>query len=91
MLRLTLDLVPFGIETHKRSLFTVEIINVGHKITKEGKDLGRYKIRIVDEFGNKFDYGTLIKGHDRRQTAFALVRKVVNKLKKLNIMETKRV
>lgn len=72
MLRITVELVPFGKEEFKKDIGEIIIINDG---TGDYK-LGNYKYTIGDETGTikgKF------KGHNRLQSVFQLLKSVLNK------------
>lgn len=72
MLRITIDLVPFGKEDLKREIGKIEIINDG---TGDYK-LGNYKYTIGDETGT---IKSKLKGHNRLQSVFHLLKSVLNK------------
>ena len=85
MLRVTLELVPYGLEGFKRRLYTLEIGNIGEKgvtITKSGKKLYSYKVRTIDEYGTKVEHGVLVKEFDRTKPAYELISIIVDKLSK---------
>lgn len=85
MLRVTVDLVPFGFENRKRNIYTLEITNIGKhgvKFTDEGEKRYSYKVRTIDEFGNRLEHGIMIKNFDRTQPAYKLINKITNKLEK---------
>ena len=66
MLRLTLEIVPFGIESQKQTIDAIEIFNTGEN--EQRPDLGDY---------NAVRGGKLIgqvKNHDRSDGALKLVR-----------------
>lgn len=88
MLRLTLDIVPFGFEDRKRNLYTIEITNVGSSgvtHTPWGAPRYTYKARTIDEDGNKTYHGIVVKGFDRTKSAYELVDKVCKELEKKGV------
>jgi len=72
MLRITIDLVPFGKEELKREIGQITIINDG---TGDYK-LGNYKYTVGDETGT---VKGKLKGHNRLQSVFHLLKSVLNK------------
>lgn len=81
MLQVTVDLVPHGLKNKKRTLYIIEIANVGVGIVIDGnKPTYNYEIRTVDNVGNKTNHGMLVKNFDRGKHAHKLVNEVVNKL-----------
>lgn len=92
MLRLTLDIVPFGIEEKKRNIYTIEIYNVGpsgidHLYDKDGVPRYSYGVRTIDEEGNRTHYGTIVNRFDRRQPAHILVNEVCKKLQEKGVFD----
>lgn len=72
MLRITIELVPYGKEEHRRKIGKIEIANDG---TGDFK-IGNYKYKLVD--GTAIIKGEL-KDHNRMQSAFGLLQNVLNK------------
>jgi len=73
MLRITIELVPFGKEEFKRTIGGINIINDGTGDTK----YGNYKYELIDNLANS-NKGEL-KGHNRFQNVFRLLQNVLNK------------
>jgi hypothetical protein len=72
MLRITVELVPFGKEEYKRTLGGLEITNDGTGTYA----VGNYKYKILD------DTSTIkgkLKGHNRMQSVFHLIKDILNK------------
>lgn len=83
MLRVTVDLVPFGFEDLKRNLYTLKIANIGAKgitINKDGAKRHSYSVRSTDETGVETDHGVMIKGFDRNKPANELISLIAEKL-----------
>ena len=83
MLRVTVDMVPFGLEKRKRNLYTLEIANVGSKgITtdKDGKVYYSYSVRTESELGFVVDHGIIVTGFDRNKPAYELINLITKKL-----------
>jgi len=76
MLRVTVDLVPFGMESCKRNLYTLNIANTG---PTEGGGYS-YEVRSKDENGTEIDHGVVINGFDRSRPAYELINLVAEKL-----------
>ena len=84
MLRLTLEIIPFGVEDAKGSLGKVEISNIGGS-TK----IGNYKVSFLSNSKNAEPYSSLcgvshmeatIKRFSRDKGAWKLVQLALNKL-----------
>lgn len=76
MLRVSVDIVPYGCEDRIRNLYTIEIINIGGEgvtVGEDGEPRCSYKVRTVNEEGKKVDHGVLVRGFDRNQPAHILV------------------
>ena len=85
MLRLTLDMIPFGIESRKRNISTIEVWNMGNTyidIEQDGTVGYSYGARTVDKDGNKTDYGIVVTNFDRMQKAHKLIFLVCMELEK---------
>lgn len=83
MLRVTVDLVPWGWEDAKRTLYTLEIANIGSAgvtIDKDGNERFSYSVRSIDEHGHRVDHGVVIRGFDRTRPAYELVGLIAKKL-----------
>jgi hypothetical protein len=83
MLRVAIDLVPYGLEYAKRNLHTLEIANVapeGVTIDKDGNELFSYSVRSIDEGGAVVDHGIVITDFDRSKSAYELVSIIAKKL-----------
>jgi len=76
MLRVIVDLVPFGLESCKRNLYTLSIANSG---ASKGGGYS-YRVRSKDENGAEIDHGMVIKGFDRNRPAYELINLVAEKL-----------
>lgn len=70
MLRVTVELVPFGIEKHKRTLGQLEIANFGRKSDMD--DTCLYHSRAP---GKDWKFSTL---HKRKDGFWKLVQRVLN-------------
>jgi hypothetical protein len=73
MLRITIELVPFGREAYKRTIAGINIINDG----TGDVDIGNYKYELMDDHGDSIK-GKL-KGHNRQQSVFKILQAVLNK------------
>jgi len=94
MLRVTVDLVPFGCEEIKRNLYTLEIANIGWPgvtVNKEGKKCYSYRVRSIDESGTKRDHGTMVRGFDRDKSSYELINLITKKLNKEGFFKRERV
>jgi len=74
MLRVTLEIVPFGIESVKRTIGTLEISNVGgnHKV-------GSYSVTATDRDGGK--HFAQIERYRRGRGGWNLVKKALQIIK----------
>lgn len=81
MLEVVLNMVPFGIESKRRRLFTIKIANMG--IPVDGSPLCNYRVRTINEKGNEINHGILVRDFDSKQpqSAYILVSKVADALK----------
>lgn len=84
MLRVTIEIVPFGIEENKRTLSTINIINDGTGNNK----YGNYRIERISEDkenlipkNDKFE----IKRHNRYDGYIKLLQRVINKFVRLDL------
>jgi hypothetical protein len=75
-LRVTLEIVPFGVEANKRTIYQFDISNMGSR-TKAGKT--RYKMLQKHPAIPDSDNGSLFL-HKREKGALALARKVLQRL-----------
>lgn len=66
MLRITVEIIPFGDEREKSTLDIMEIINIGGDV-----NLGNYKIR--SDSGIAFE----LKDYSRRQGFWTLIKNVL--------------
>ena len=85
MLRVTVDLVPFGLEKSKRTLYTMEIGNIGDRgvtYTKSGDPRFSYKVRSIRDDGEVIEHGTVIKGFDRKRPFKDLIKKIISVLER---------
>lgn len=73
-LRVTLEIVPFGIEANKRTLYQFDISNTG-TATKSGKTRYEYHQMLPDTPWN--ETGKLI--HHRSNGALSLARKLLER------------
>ena len=78
MLRISIDIVPFGVEPSKRRLSTIEIANV-HTHPNNTAD---YKFFVVD-VDSGMSYSGKLRGHKREEGYMILVDKVIKKYIKL--------
>jgi hypothetical protein len=72
MLRITIELVPYGKEEYKRTIGSIEIGNDG---TGDYR-VGNYKYSISDETGK---IKGKLEGHNRLKSVFHLLRDILNK------------
>ena len=77
MLRLTLEVVPFGFEEQTRRLGEIRIIHEASRLDQEKAD---YRVEAL--FDTHIDATRRIKDFDRSQGAWALVRMVLEELNK---------
>jgi len=90
MLRVTVDLIPFGIEEGKKNLYTLEIANIGSvgvTLNEKGEERFSYSVRSIDEEGNRIDHGVVVREFDRTKPAYELVNLIANKLHKKGIFK----
>lgn len=88
-LRMTVEIVPFGVEEDKRALCEIEAWNIeeirnlgfGHVICKYGYRLTKMPIGPYDD--EEVLYQGVIAEHDRRDGALELVRKVLSECESL--------
>ena len=73
MLRITIELVPFGKEQYKRTIGDMIIYNDGTGDTSTGN----YKYKLSDDSATSIK-GKL-KGHNRMQSVFKIIQAVLNK------------
>jgi len=73
MLRFTAEIIPFGMESCKRTIGTIEVANIG------GNDsIGKYKYKIhTDSLSD--DSTGIIKKFDRNRGAIELLYEVLTK------------
>ena len=77
-LRVTLEIVPFGNEDNKRTIYELEIWNMGSK-TKGGKS--RYQCDVIRDGAPFVPEGGVIRlAHMREHGAPRLVRRVLQRL-----------
>lgn len=86
MLRVTVDIVPLGYEDAKRTLYKMEIVNIGSlgiTYTKSGDPRYSYKVRTYEE-GEKErkDHGIVVRGFDRKRPLTDLIKKILDKMDK---------
>jgi len=94
MLKVTVDLVPFGYKDFTKNLYTLLISNVGYlgvTVNKEGKKCYSYRVRTIDEQGAKRDHGIMVKGFDRDKPAYELINLITEKLNKKGFFKRARV
>lgn len=79
MLRITIELVPYGIEEGKRPLAKCEIWN--ERTSTKNQDLADYGFRLEDDrWGKKVIREGVVKRHNRKRgPLWSLVRKVIKK------------
>ncbi len=77
MLRVTLEIIPFGSESAKETISTIEIVNVGTSPNRPA--YGNYAFRIKN-----LSTGTIIENNvhnfDRSRGALALLKTVLDKI-----------
>jgi hypothetical protein len=72
MLRISIDLVPYGKKEFKREISSITIFNDG-----TGDALvGNYKYKLTDDTGS---ITGKLKGHERDKSVFHLLKDVLNK------------
>ena len=85
MIRVSVDMIPLGFESRKRSMYTLEITNIGSRgmsVDKDGCHLYSYKVKSFDSEGNKYDNGVVVEGFDRNQPVYQLINIITDKLHK---------
>ena len=93
MLRLTVEIVPFGFESAKRTLYEMEIVNIGEEgvtYTKAGEPRFSYKVRTRnpgDSKPEKIDHGVMVKGFDRKKPLTELLKLILKKFNKKGEIE----
>ena len=83
MLRVSVEIVPYGLESCKRNIYTLEIINTGIEgviINENGEERYSYRVRTKDENGAEEDHGVLVENFDREKHAHELIKLVTEKL-----------
>lgn len=77
MLRATLEIIPFGAESAKETISTIEIVNIGTNANRP--DFGNYVFKIKN-----LSTGTIIENSvhnfDRSRGALALLKTVLDKI-----------
>lgn len=81
MLRVTLEIVPFGNEAHKRTIGEVEIVNDG----TGNPSVGNYGATL--NLGSSLTGITRVQGFPRRMGALELLRVVLNKAHERDMLE----
>jgi len=82
MIRVTIDIVPFGIEHEKRTISILEIFNAGRSKTMldgKGKDWYKYGYTCNME-ESKISYQGFLN-HDRNSSILILLYKIFEKIK----------
>lgn len=74
MLRITIELVPWGMEKHKKVLKIAEIYNLGTGT----KTFGNYGYRFLREDGNIHRQGKIYSHPRLKESVWKLVQKVLN-------------
>jgi predicted amino acid racemase len=72
MIRVTIDLIPYGIEEKKKNIDTITISNIYTSI----KDIAEYSVR----FDNNEKTSFMIKNHRRIEGIYSLLKKVIDKV-----------
>jgi hypothetical protein len=72
MLRFTAEIVPFGMESVKRPIGTIEVANIGGTT-----EVGNYKYVIQTE--GEDEVTGVLKGFNRDRGAIELLREILNK------------
>lgn len=78
MLRVTLEMVPFGQEDKKRTLGKIDIANIGGTSVR-----AMYRVDAVPAEGRLLTFE--IKNFDRSKRAWALVQKAIWKMRKYDL------
>jgi len=83
MLRVTVEIVPFGFESIKRTLYEMEIINIGEEgitYTKKGEPRYSYSVRTKNPGDGKPEtvrHGVLVRKFDRNKPLVVLLKKIL--------------
>lgn len=78
MLRITVDIIPWGNEEHRETIGVMDIINDATGTSK----IGNYKIKYYDnDFLDCID--TEIKRYDRSKGFLELISKTFNKIRRI--------
>ena len=90
MLRVTVELVPFGYEDRKRTLETMEIWNDGVFPDDQGNYKYGFKLQNIEPFikdgranHDKESYSGEIWGQDRKKNVWSLVRAILTEIRRL--------
>jgi len=77
MIRISIDLIPRGIEIKKKNLYTVEVSNLGEKYSFVHNTIKKYhyQVETIDQNGKKDDHGPIVT-MDRTKGILALLRRV---------------
>lgn len=90
MLRVTVELVPFGFEYSARNLCVIEISNIGEEgitFTKKGEKRYSYNVKTITEGNYLVNHGVLVKRHDREQPLSKLLNKILKKLENKGVFK----
>ncbi len=80
MIRITIELVPYGIEKWKKTIGLMKIIND----STGTKEIGNYKYQIIDENGNQL-YEGIYKGFPRKLRIWRLIQEIFKTIPEENI------
>ncbi len=77
MIRISIDLIPHGIESKKKSLYTVEVSNLGerHSFIDNEEKKYKYQVETINHNGKKDDHGAIVT-MDRTKGTLALLKRV---------------
>lgn len=76
MLRVTLEMVPFGQEATKRTIGVIEISNIGGD-----SNYGKYEASLLSDEDTSGKKDVFIDCFERSNGAWSLVRRAISKLK----------
>ena len=81
MLKVTVELVPFGSQRNKRTIGQMEIAN--DATAKDRPKTGNYKYRVIDGKGDIVKHGA-IKEFERKKGFWSLINLITKSLKNEN-------
>lgn len=83
MLRIIVELVPFGDESKKKEIACAKIWNDGTMDEDNSEEWGNYEARIMEGEVNSqaIMYSKKVKNHKRNQSVWCLIRAVLENIK----------